>query len=70
MNIDIERLTKEAFDKVIRDAAKEVIVQRLGCGIETEVKQVLRARAEELLRSDEEINLLLKERLKHWITEQ
>jgi hypothetical protein len=70
MNIDIERLTKEAFDNIIKEAAKDVIVAQLGHGIETEVKLVLKDRAEELLRGDEEINLLLKDRLRHWITQQ
>jgi len=70
MEINIEQLTKDAFDKIIKDAAKQVIVHKLGCGIETEVKIVLKQRAEELLKNDPEINELLKERLKHWIEEQ
>jgi len=70
MEINIEQITKDAFDKIIKDAAKQVIVQQLGCGIETEVKIVLKQRAEEILRNDPEINELLKERLKHWIEEQ
>lgn len=70
MEIDIEQLVSEAFDKLVKDAARQVIVTKLGCGIDTESKAALRKRAEELLRTDVELGKLLKERLVHWINKQ
>ncbi len=70
MEVNIEKVVQDAFDEIVKKAAKEVIVTQLGCGIDTEVKQVLRQKAMELLNNDEEIKELLKERLIHWITKQ
>ncbi len=70
MEIDIEQLTKEAFNKLIRDAAKEVIATKLGCGIQSEMKMAIESEAARLLKEDDEIKKLLKDRIKHWITKQ
>jgi uncharacterized UPF0146 family protein len=70
MNVDIEKVVQDAFDNIVKEAAKNVIVTQLGCGIDTEVKQVLRQKAMDMLNTDEEIKKLLKERLIHWITNQ
>ena len=70
MEINIEQFVQDAFDQLIKDAAKEVIVTKLGYGVDSEVKAALRERAEELLRTDVELGELLKERLMHWISKQ
>ena len=70
MEINIEQLTKEAFNKLVRDAAKEVIVTKLGCGIQSEMKTAIESESARLLREDDEIKQLLKDRIKHWITQQ
>ena len=70
MEINIEQLTKEAFDNIIREAAKQVIVMKIGCGVQTELKTTIEEEAARLLREDEEIKTLLKDRIKHWLKEQ
>ncbi len=70
MEINIEQLTKDAFDNIIREAAKQVIVTKIGCGIQTELKAAIEEESARLLREDDEIKTLLKDRLKHWLNEQ
>ena len=70
MEVNIERVVQEAFDEIVKKAALNIIETKLGCGIDTEVKQALRQKAMELLSNDGEIKELLKERLIHWITQQ
>ncbi len=68
--IDIEQLTKDALDNIIKEAARQVIVEKLGSGIQTPVKNVIEAEASRLLREDVEIKQLLKDRITHWLNEQ
>lgn len=70
MEIDIEQLTKEAFNRVIQEAAMKVIVEKLGYGIDSPVKETIVAEAERLIREDIEIKALLKERIKYWLSKQ
>ncbi len=70
MEINIEQLTKEAFNKLVRDAAKEIIVTKLGYGLQSEMKTAIESEAARLLREDDEIKQILKDRIKYWIKQQ
>ena len=70
MEIDIEQLTRKAFNSIIREAAKQVIVEKVVYGIESLLKETIVEEANRLIREDSEIKDLLKERLKYWLINQ
>ncbi len=70
MEINIEELTKSAFSNIVKEAAKQVIVEHIGSGINSPNKRVIVKEAERLLREDKELNVLLKNRIKYWISKE
>ena len=70
MEINIEKLTEEAFDNIVKKAAMEVIQEKIGSGINSPTKEAIFAEAERLLREDTDVKKALKDRILHWIGEQ
>ena len=70
MEINIEKLTEEAFDNIVKKAAMEVIQEKIGCGINSPTKEAIFAEAERLLREDTDVKKAHKDRILHWIGEQ
>jgi hypothetical protein len=59
-----------AFALAVQEAVKEVIAHHAGGGIDSEVKDAIRAEAKRMVVEDPEIQKLIRERLLYWIAKQ
>lgn len=62
-------IVDSAFEEVARQAVRKVIADNVGYGLDSEVKDAIKAMAHEMVKNDPEIKELIRKRLIHWIAQ-
>lgn len=63
-------LVDRAFEEMARQAIRDVIEKNVGSGLDSEVKTAIREYAAKLVKSDPEIQQMIRERMIYWIGKQ
>ncbi|KKN45150.1 hypothetical protein LCGC14_0686030 [marine sediment metagenome] len=66
----IQNLVDEAFREVVRRATVEAISQKVGSAVKTDIKSAISDYALDILKTDPELQQIIKDRLYHWIKKQ
>lgn len=62
-------LVDSAFEEMARQAVQGVIAENWGYGVDTEVKLAIKDVAQAMVREDQELRKMIRDRLVYWIAQ-
>ena len=63
----LEIAAKQVLNEVMEKVAREMIIHQAGYGLDTEVKRAVLLEAQRILKEDNEVKTMLRDRLISWI---
>lgn len=64
-----QSIVDSAFQEVARQAVRDAIADHVGSGVDSEVKEAIRAEAMRLTKEDAEVRKAIRDRLLYWIAQ-
>jgi len=62
-----KRIADDAFKNAVEMAVKEVIAKNAGSGIDSTVKELIRAEAKRIITEEPEFTDMIRKQLRYWI---